>query len=221
MARSVALIHTVASLVPTFNELMRELMPDTVVFHFVDESLLTVTRQVGHITPQTRRRLLGHVASAQELGVAAALVTCSSVGPAVEDARKFLDIPLVRVDEAMAERAVRAGRRIGVVATLRSTLDPTRDLIERTSAEAGIANEVVAQLCDGAFEAASRGDTDRHDALVAEEILALSRVVDVLVLAQASMARALPRLGDQAPTIPVLTSPRSAVERLRDVLAAV
>ena len=220
MTRSVAMVHTVASLVASFDELARELVPDIVVYHIVDESLLTITREAGRITPQTRRRLLGHLASAQEIGVAAALVTCSSVGPAVEASRQFLDITLVRVDEAMAEAAIRMGRRVGVVATLRSTLEPTRELIERTAAAAGKGTEVVARICEGAFEAASHGDTNKHDALVAEGILALSREVDVLVLAQASMARALPRLADRSMATPVLSSPRSAVERLRDVLAA-
>jgi Asp/Glu/hydantoin racemase len=220
MARSVAMIHTVASLVGSFHDLSRELLPDTVVYHFVDESLLTITREAGKITPQTRRRLLGHAASAQEIGVVAALVTCSSVGPAVEAARQFVDIPLIRVDEAMAEAAVQTGRRVGVIATLRSTLEPTQQLIERTAAAAGKSTEVVARLCDGAFEAASRGDTSRHDALVAEGILDLSREVDVIVLAQASMARALSRLADQSLATPVLSSPRSAVERLRDVAMA-
>ena len=211
------MIHTVASLVATFNGLMGELMPGVPVFHLVDESLLTVTRREGRITPQTMRRLLGHAAAMQDLGVAALLVTCSSVGPAAEAVRPFLEIPVVRVDEAMAEEAVRAGSRIGVIATLRSTLEPTRELIDRTSATLGTRNSVLASLCDGAFEAASRGDTEKHDDLVADGIARLAGQVDVLVLAQASMARALTRLGADAPSIPVLTSPRSAVQRLRSV----
>lgn len=219
MTRSVAMIHTVASLASTFRELAREMMPETVVYHIVDESLLTITREAGRLTPQTRRRLLGHAASAQEIGVSAVLVTCSSVGPAVEAARQFMDIPLVRVDDAMADEAIQMGPRIGVLATLSSTLEPTRELIERKAAAAGTRSDVVALLCAGAFEAAARSDTGEHDALVAEGILSLSHQVDVVVLAQASMARALPQLADGRLTTPVLTSPRSAVERLRRVLA--
>jgi Asp/Glu/hydantoin racemase len=214
MNRSVAMIHTVASLVPTFNELARELLPGITVRHFVDESLLAVTRETGHVTPATRRRLLGYVASAQELGVTAALVTCSSVGEAAEAVREFVDIPVVRVDEAMARLAVATGRRIGVVATLDTTLEPTRRLLEREAARAGGDHEVVAHLCAGAFEAGSGGDTERHDALVAAGISELVRRVDVLVLAQASMARALVRIDAAQLTVPVLTSPRSAVEQL-------
>jgi Asp/Glu/hydantoin racemase len=217
MTQSVAIIHTVSSLVPTFGELARELLPGVTVRHFVDESLLAITRETGHVTPATRRRLLGLVASAQEIGVSAALVSCSSVGEVAEAVREFVDIPVVRVDEAMARLAVATGRRIGVVATLDTTLDPTRRLLEREAAASGGDHEVVAHLCAGAFEAGSRGDTERHDVLVAAGIAELARRVDVLVLAQASMARALVRIDAAQLGVPVLTSPRSAVEQLARV----
>lgn len=218
MTHSVTMIHTVSSLVPSFANLAGELLPDVDVFHVVDESLLTQTRRAGRITPLTRRRLLGYATAADDLGVSAILVTCSSVGPVVDLARPFLNAPIQRVDEAMADEAIRLGPRIGVLATLRSTLEPTRELIATRAMTAGIPADVSAVVCDGAFEAVAGGDVERHDALVRDELVRLAAASDVVVLAQASMARVVANLGSDRPQIPVLTSPRLAVERLRALL---
>lgn len=208
------MIHTVASLVPTFGGLAREILPDVDVFHVVDESLLTVTRRSGGISPQTRRRLLGYATAADDLGVDAILVTCSSVGPVVDVMRPFLRVTILRVDEAMADEAVATGARIGVLATLSSTLEPTRDLIVERARLAGVEVDVRAVVVDGAFEAVTSGDPSRHDALVAAALLELATDRDVVVLAQASMARVVAALGERRPAIPVLSSPRLAVGRL-------
>lgn len=213
------MIHTVSSLVPTFGALARELVPHVEVFHVVDESLLTMTRRLGRITPQTRRRLLGYATAADDLGVDAILVTCSSVGPIVDAVRPFIRPPILRVDEAMADQAVTSGSRIGVLATLTSTLEPTRDLIAERARVAGAHVDIRAVVAEGAFEAVTSGDAARHDALVSSALLELASDRDVIVLAQASMARVVEALGGGRPAIPVLSSPRLAVERLAGVLS--
>jgi len=219
MTQSVTMIHTVASLVPTFKDLAREIVPSVDVFHVVDESLLTVTRRLGRIVPPTRRRLLDLATGADDLGVDAILVTCSSVGPVTDAIRPFLRAPILRVDEAMADAAVASGRRIGVLATLTSTLEPTRDLIATRARASGVEIDVRAQLADGAFEAMASGNTSRHDEIVSAALQDLASDRDVIVLAQASMARVLDNLGPAAPTIPVLSSPRLAVRRLAELLS--
>jgi hypothetical protein len=119
----------------------------------------------------------------------------------------------------MAERAVAVGARIGVLATLRSTLEPTGALIRRVAADAGRTIEVRERVAEGAFEALSGGDTDRHDRLVGAALRELVGWADVVVLAQASMARVADGLGPEDRSVPILTSPRLGVERVREVLA--
>jgi Asp/Glu/hydantoin racemase len=218
MTQSVTMIHTVSTLVPVFGGLGKELLPDVDVFHVVDESLLTITRRVGALTPATRRRLLGYATAADDLSVDAILVTCSSIGPVVDQVRPFLRAPILRVDGAMADAAVREGRRIGVLATLTSTLEPTRDLIAERARPVGADVTIRAVVADGALEAVVSGDVARHDALVRDALLDLAGTSDVIVLAQASIARVLDGLGSERPSIPVLSSPRLAVERLSAVL---
>lgn len=214
-----ALIHTVAGLVPRFRELAAELMPDVETFDIVDETLLRDATREGRVSLDTARRLFAHLAAAERHGADAILVTCSSVGNVVDAARPFAGIPLLRVDQAMAEQAVERGTRIGVLATLRSTLGPTAALIRRTADEAGREVEVRDRLCDGAFEALSAGDTDRHDESVREGLRELIGWANVIVLAQASMARVIDSLTDDERRTPILSSPRLGMERMLDILA--
>src|SRR3954463_10128501 len=98
MSKRIAIIHTVSGLVPTFKKLTEELMPGVETFNMVDESLLQNTIRAGHLEPQTARRLVTLVGLAEEAGAEAVLVTCSSVGRAVEAAQSFVNIPVLRVD---------------------------------------------------------------------------------------------------------------------------
>ena len=143
-----------------------------------------------------------------------AMVTCSSMGPAVEWSRAFIDIPVLRVDEAMAALAVQTGSRIGVAATLSTTMNPTADLIRTKAAAQGKEIQLATKLCEGAFEAVIAGDTARHDALVTAGLRELTAKSDVIVLAQASMARVVDGLPKEEKRIPILSSPRLAVEAL-------
>lgn len=213
-----ALIHTVAGLVPRFRELTGELMPEVETFDIVDETLLRDATAEGRVSLDVARRLLGHLAAAERHGADAILVTCSSIGGVVDAARPFAGVPLLRVDQAMAEQAVSRASRVGVLATLRSTLAPTADLIRRTAAEAGRQVEVRDRVCEGAFEALRAGETDRHDELVRRGLRALLGWAEVVVLAQASMARVADTLDDAERTTPILSSPRLGVERVRDLL---
>jgi len=218
MSKTLFLIHTGRGVIEAFDDLCRELLPGVRVFHMLDESLIKNTIAAGKLETTTIRRIVGYIQSGREGGADAVLLTCSSVGAAVEVARLLYDFPVLRVDEPMAEEAVGMGKRIGVLATLRTTLEPTTNLIKATARRLGREPAVIPALCEGAYEAVTAGDTVRHDRLLSASMAALLPEVDVLVLAQASMARVVAQLPKSAITAPILTSPRSGVGRARDVL---
>ena len=164
--------------------------------------------------------MLGYVESAADAGADLVVVTCSSIGPAVDASRDFVDVPVLRIDEPMADEAVRLGSRVGVVATLATTLEPTAALVARRAEAAGRPVDVVARVCDGAFEALSAGDRDRHDELVRDGLRELIADVDVVVLAQASMARVVETLPEEERTVPILASPRLGMQRAAELVAA-
>lgn len=215
---TLALVHTSPMLAPLFNELTAKIVPDVRVLHFVDESLIKNTIAAGHLEKPTMRRVIDLIGSSFDAGADVALVTCSSIGPAVDMAARLYDQPVLRVDRPMAEKAVATGSRIGVAATLSTTLVPTVDLVRTVAAEQGNNVEIVEQLCEGAFDAVMAGDGDTHDRIVGEGLTAGLKDVDAIVLAQASMARVLGTLPENALKVPVYSSPRLGVERARDVL---
>lgn len=210
MTPSIALIHTSPAMVPVFKPLADELLPGVSVFNVVDESLLRDITREGKLIPSTARRLVGHVLAAVDAGATHVLVTCSSMGPAVETAAELTSATVLRVDEPMARKAVSIGTRVGVIATLPSTLAPTADLIRRRAE--GI--ELKPQLVEGAFAAVMSGDGAKHDRLVGAALRDLATRCDVIVLAQASMARVAAALAAGEVTVPVLSSPRSSIEYL-------
>jgi Asp/Glu/hydantoin racemase len=216
---TVGFVHTVLSLPPVFGALAEELVPGTDVFHIVDESLLTNTRKTGSLSATTRRRALGYVLSAAEAGADVVVVTCSSIGPAVDASASFVPVPVLRIDEPMADEAVRLGSRVGVLATLRTTLEPTAELVSRRALAAGKQVDVVPHVCDGAFESLQAGERDRHDELVREGVRRLAAGVDVILLAQASMARVVDALPEEERTVPILSSPRLGMERVAELVA--
>src|ERR1035441_9546763 len=185
----------------------------------VDESLIKDTIREGRLRRVTMRRLLAMIESAEMAGADAVMVTFSSIGPAVALGQKLFDFPVIRVDEAMAAAAVRMGRRIGVMATLRTTLEPTIALLEEKAQEAGIEIEIVESLCDGAFDAVLAGDTMTHDRILSHALRNEMKGVDVVILAQASMARVVKTMPEGTLTMPVLSSPELAVMQARDVIA--
>jgi len=217
----VVLIHTVEGNVKVFGDLVEEIAPDLPAEHVVDESLLGDTIAAGTLTDAVRRRFRERVEAARRDGADVVMLTCSSVGPSADGLGDDLGVTVLRVDEAMAERAVALGPKVGVAATLPTTLEPTSDLITRAAARLGKPVEVTTSLAEGAFAVLQAGDAARHDALVNAALQDLATRVDVIVLAQASMARAVggaTSLSADGKTVPILTSPRLGVERLKEVV---
>ncbi|AEV99887.1 Asp/Glu/hydantoin racemase [Niastella koreensis] len=216
--KTLGLIHTSATLVPMFQELVSKYLPQVKVFNIVDDSLIKNTIACGELTPTTSRRVVNYVGSAELAGADFILVTCSSIGPAVEAAAALTNVPVLRVDQPMADQAVRTGKRIGVIATLSTTLAPTSDLVKRRAAVAGKEIELQAVLCEGAFDALMSGNGAKHDEMVGKALRELSTKVDVIVLAQASMARVADALAPEDKKVPILASPGIAVQHIASVI---
>ena len=216
--QTLGLIHTSATLVPVFAELCNKYLPHVKVFNIVDDSLIKNTIACGELTTSTSRRVVNYAGSAQEAGADFIMFTCSSIGPAVEAAAGLTGVPVLRVDQPMADIAVLTGKRIGVIATLSTTLEPTSDLVRRRAIAAGKEIELVPVLCEGAFDALMSGDAATHDKKVGDALKRLVNEVDVIVLAQASMARVVDTLSDDEKKVPILASPPLAMEYLATLL---
>ena len=218
MPRRLVFVHTVP-LMDLFNPLSRELLPpDVEVWHVADEILLRVVLAQGGLSPFIHERVASHAVAAEQAGATVVQLTCSSISPCAETARSRVRIPVLKVDEPMIDRALELGAHIGVVATAPTTLRPTSDLIQARAHAMGKDVQVESRLAEGAYQALFGGDPERHDAIVREALRDLAQRNDVIVLAQASMARVAEGLPSDAQACPILSSPRLALERAARVL---
>ena len=147
-------------------------------------------------------------------------LTCSSISPCVDTIRQMVSVPLLKVDEAMIDMAVGKYRKVGIIATAPTTLKPSTDLVFQKAGARQDPIEVESVLCEGAFDAFLAGRVDEHDKIVRGRLLDLMGKVEVVLLAQASMKRIADALEEKERTVPVLSSPRPAVERLARIVSS-
>lgn len=214
--KTLGLVHTSATLVPIFAELCKQYIPDVNVFNIVDDSLIKNTIACGKLTPDTARRVVGYAHSAEQAGADIIMFTCSSIGKAVETAATLVNTPVWRVDQPMAAKAVHLSDKIGVIATLSTTLEPTAQLVRDNAARVGKQISIHEVLCHGAFEALMSGDGATHDKIVGDALAELANRVEVIILAQASMARVVDARPDITEKVRILASPPNAMEALKE-----
>ncbi len=220
MVKKLAFIHTVPSLVGLFNDLSKELLPGVEVFHIADEMLLNVVLAQGGLSPFIFQRVADHVVAAEHAGANAVQCTCSSISPCVDASRPLVAVPVLKIDEPMVNNAINTGRQIGIAATAPTTLKPTTELVQARAAAMGKSVQIESVLCEGAYAALFSGDSQKHDRIVAEVLRNLMKRNDVVILAQASMARVAQAMPAEDLRVPVLSSPRPAMEHLKTVFAA-
>ncbi|HEY1892090.1 MAG TPA: aspartate/glutamate racemase family protein [Steroidobacteraceae bacterium] len=217
--RRISLIHTAPLMVELFTPLCRDHLPEVKVTQIINESMIKDTMEAGRVRQPTIDALITFADACFNMGTELVMVTCPSIGPAVDLIQSRFRKPVLRIDEPMAEAAVAKGRRIGVAATLRATLEPTSELLLRKAKEAGKEVELIECLCEGAFDAVLAGDAQMHDALVSKTMVNKLGDVDVIVLAQASLARVVEGLPREALTAAVLSSPALAMDYICERLA--
>ena len=210
--RTVFAVHTAFALVEPTKQLFAEHLPDVRLINMADESLIQDVIQAGEVPPAVAKRLINYYFAGVDAGADLIFNTCSSVGEVADLARPLLEVPMVKIDDAMVIEAINSATSIGVLATVSTTLAPTIRLVQAKAAEAGKDVAVVDGLAEGAFQAMMSGDSATHDRLILETGKRVAAEADMLVLAQGSMARMEESLA-QATGKPVLSSP------LRGVLA--
>ena len=218
MEKVLVCLHTVRPLLGLFDQLVADILPGVKLLHILDEPLLGRVRQRGRLDGEDSQRVQAHRELAEQVGASAILVTCSSVSPCVEDVRKTPGIPIYKIDEVMIQQAVAIGGRIGVVATAETTLEPTRQLLVLEAGRQNKRVEIELALVSEALQLLLSGESEKHDRLVRQSVLDISQRTDVVVLAQASMARVLEVIPENERRVPVLSSPHLALEAIRSRL---
>lgn len=162
--------------------------PDVEHLDIADSSLIAETQKAGYATPAVVRRMYNYMMCAVDAGADAILVTCTSVNTATKAIRDMIPVPVIGIEEPVAERAVSLGKKIGILSSLATSAKPVENTILETAAAMGKEVETSIVVADGAFEALMSGDRPLHDDKVRAALAKLVNEVDVVVFAQMSMA---------------------------------
>jgi len=217
VAKTLGLIYTVFFTVDAVNQAVTETMPNVQRINIVDDNILKLIFSAGKLTPRVYNIVSNYVRTAENEGADAVLVTCTSISPCVDVARALVSIPVMKIDDPMTDIAIEKGSKIGVVATAKSTLEPTKMLLLQKAEAKGKKISITTDLCPGAFDAISAHDTAKHDKLVLEGICRAAQGADLVVLAQPSMTRIVPQIGPEI-KVPVLTSIKTGVEQAKGIM---
>ncbi len=217
MKAALVYTSTTPELIQMVEEEVKKVLPETAeLVSFQDPSILSEVREAGYVTAAAAARLVGLYMEAVSAGADAILNLCSSVGEvadAAQDLGRYLGIPIVRVDEEMCREAVRQGKKIGVIATLPTTMEPTKHTILRVAREMNRRVEVKEALAEGGFGL----DQEGFQKLLLKAAETVADQVDVILLAQGSMAYCEQWLSRQTGKT-VLSSPRFGAAALSEAL---
>ncbi len=204
------------SLMSIVNKELSLQVPGHSVMTFGDPSLLSEIIDTGYITVGVRRKLLGMYFHAVNCGAEIIYNICSSVGEIADEAQhifSLMDVSIVRIDELMAVNAVQAGKTLGVIATLPSTLRPTKCLLKKTAQNHNLNINIVDALIDGGYQLPQQ---EMNKAII-DKAIQIAPSVDAVVLAQASMALCEEELRDKCYK-PVFSSPRFGAFDIKNII---
>ena len=209
----IAIIHAVRGAIDPIGVAFAALWPDARTDNVLEESLSTDIAEAGAETEAIQERIADLSAYVTKAGADAILYSCSAFGASIDRVKRSSSLPVLKPNEAMIDEALDLGSRIGVVATFAPTLESMRPEFKDQARRRGVEARLEERFVPGAMEALNAGEAEHHDNLITEATGTLIGC-DSIVLAQFTMARARPAVEATA-TAPVLTSPESAVARLK------
>ena len=216
--KRLGIIHAALITTRAVQKYIDEIIPEVEVVHWVDDTIQNTNFacEPGIIPPGNYAKFVQAALSQEGYGVDLILLACSTFNRAVEFARPMIRTPLLQIDRPMMDLAVQDGRRVGLLATVPTTIPASERLLRLAAQEAGCEVEVTTRLCSEAFQVLKAGNPDKHNDMLLEEIARLSEDVDSIVMAQVSMTALEPRLTNTK--VPVYNSGRTAFHRIRQVL---
>lgn len=201
---------------------LKERVPGVRVEFITDSTLLSDVRTAGAPTEAVIKRMTLYAKAAEISGADLIVNSCSTVGEVADIYAAEVNIPVMKVDEPMAREAVRLGEKIAIIATVETTLAPSRRMIEKIGAEQGKTMQCEQFLQQEAWDALQKGNPEEHNRILLEEIRKLDETgYDAIVMAQVSMRALLPSLEDtKTPVLCSFYSGYGAVaEKLNEIAA--
>jgi aspartate/glutamate racemase len=218
--KKLGIIHAALITTRAVQKYIDEIIPEVEVVHWVDDTIQNTNFacEPGIIPKENYAKFVQAALSQQEYGVDLILLACSTFNRAVEFARPMINTPMLQIDRPMMDLAVQDGRRIGLLATVPTTVPSSERLLRLAAEDAGKKIEIKIRLCSEAFKVLKAGNAEKHNEMLLQEIDVLSGEVDAIVMAQISMSVLEPRL--TSTKVPVYNSGRTAFNKIRQILEA-
>ena len=191
--------------------------PQARVVNLLEDALMTDLADDGRLTDEMIERFVHIGQYCVKASASAILFTCSAFGRAIEECRRQVAIPVLKPNEALYEQLVANSGTVSLLATFRPSLPSMLAEIAAYAKEKGTQVTVRPHLVEGALAALLDNRPDEHHRLIAEAA-AKQEACDVIALAQFSMAPAKALAAARTAT-PILTTPDSAVAKLKALLA--
>lgn len=192
--------------------------PQAEAVNLLDDALSIDRAKDPDLTPRMFERFIELGGYAQRIGADAILVTCSAFGPAIERMAGELPMPVLKPNEAMFREALTKGKKIGMLATFAPSVTTMTEEFDEFVRETGADATLRTIVVEGAMDALRKGDAETHNTLVAARAGELADC-DAIMLAHFSTSRALAKVS-AAVSVPVLTAPDAAVDRLKAMVPA-
>lgn len=216
--KTLGIIHASHITIKAMEPYIHKYIPEVQVMHLCDDTIQrdNIKAGAGVIPKVNYYKFAQYAHNLEEAGTDLILLACSTFNYAAELARPMIDTPIAQIDRPMMEQAVRTGKKIGILATLETTIPSSERLLDIVAGEAGKTIERKTVLCSEAFTEYSKGNITEHNRILSEAIDKLSGEVDCIVMAQLSMSVLAPVLGHTK--VPVYNSGETGFERIRKQL---
>ncbi len=218
--KTLGIIHASMITAKAVQKYIDEIIPEVKIMHVVDDTIQrdNIAAGAGIIPKVNYYKFAQYAHNLEEAKADLIMLACSTFNYAAELARPMINTPIAQIDRPMMELAVKTGKRIGLLATLPTTVPSSERLLKIAAAEANKAIEVKTVLCSKAFEEFEKGNVEGHNKILIKEIENLSNEVDVIVMAQLSMSALAPYLKNTK--VPVYNSGFTGFTRVREMLEA-
>lgn len=209
--KRIALIHITETAIGPMSGAIRR-YPDLHPVHYLDGRIREKIAEEG-ITDETMGRMIDMIARACADGAEGIILTCTMFSPYVPDFRKLFSVPIIGADVAMMEQAASRKGRKALLCTFENTRETSTNLLRACCEKAGNPSEITTIVLTDAFLEAAKGNIAGHNQIIAEKIRDLENDYDQIILAQMSMADAVPeKISGRAS---IYTSPAAACETIR------
>lgn len=218
--KTLGIIHASHITIKAMEPYIQKYIQDVSIMHLCDDTIQrdNIKAGAGVIPKVNYYKFAQYAHNLEEAGADLILLACSTFNYAAELARPMIDTPIAQIDRPMMETAVRTGKRIGLLATLETTVPSSERLLDIAAREAGKTIERKTVLCGEAFVEYSKGNIQAHNQILLDAIDKLSTEVDCIVMAQLSMSALAPQLGKTK--VPVFNSGETGFIRIREQLEA-